>query len=119
MTTLTCGGCGSPLRPGDVRCPWCHSHSRHVGVSEQVSATDSLKVMVRHGQPGAVRAHLELTVKPEYARDRGRWESVQRTFDHEAGTYVEEYRAEGTGELAFRKAVPLTDQSAHGRRRGN
>ncbi len=113
---IRCGGCGSPLRPEDVRCPWCRSRDRAITVSDSISMTSALKLKARHGELGAVAPHLEVTIKREYARDRGRCEIVQRRFDRDLGIYVEEYRDEETNALTFRKAVPLTDQSAHGHR---
>ena len=89
-------------------------HEGHFGGT--LSFRPKLKIKVRRGQPVEIKQHIEKTIRREYARDRGQWEKVEATYDHEAGTYEEVYFSLETGEDVFRKSGAISDQGLHGPR---
>ena len=113
---VQCSACGEAYASEAHHCPDCGSGDRalHVG-DASVSVESSLKLKARSGRPGEVKPHVEKTIKREYWRDGRRWETVERTFDHDAQTYVEEYRDAETGALRFSKSGYLPDQGLHRR----
>jgi hypothetical protein len=118
MARIRCADCGTELDLEQGDCPACGAVDCLIDqvIDSGVRIEESLDLKGRHGEPGSVRPYLRKTIKREYSFRKGRQEEVERTFDHDAGTYVEEYRDVETGEVTFREAGRITDQSLHGRR---
>jgi hypothetical protein len=114
--TIRCASCAVELEPEETPCPRCGGVGRayEVVLEDSIEMTESLDLKGRHGEPGKVKPYLRSTVKREYSRTRGEMEEVRRTFDRDAGTYVEEYRSLETGEVVWRKEGRIGDQDLHG-----
>ncbi len=115
---IRCLACQQELAPEESRCPACGSFDREIDqvFDDGVGIESSIDLKARHGERGQVKPHLKKTIKREYSSTRRQWEEVERTFDSDGGTYVEEYRDLETGEVVWSKEAPIGDQTAHGRR---
>jgi hypothetical protein len=102
-----CGKCGQPLKeatslPCEQRQPCfvCGSLRRHRFVDSQgevPAGYSTLDLKARHGQPGAVKPHLEVKIGDTYDRDTGRCLKMEQVVDRENNRYRKRLADKETG----------------------
>lgn len=115
MATTPCAHCGHQLAANEDRCPQCGSGDRIVNVEDSVTLSEArLHLQARHGAPGEVRPHAEVSDEVKWNADRERFERRHIVVDRENNGYSQTWYDLDTGEIAWQKSGALDDPEMHG-----
>jgi len=97
-------------------CKVCDSSRRSIEVfiTSSIGFTDEYKVQGRHGEPGKVKPHLEMTSRRKFNHDRQREETVVIVVNSDTDDYQQVW-TDDDGNIAFEKRGSLRDPQMHGR----
>ena len=116
MRTLsTCTDCGAMWDQTRETCGVCGSSKRSIDafVTCSIGVAEEYKVQGRHGEPGMVKPHLEMTSRRRFNRDRQRDETVVIVINSETDDYQQVW-TDDDGNIAFEKCGSLRDPNMHG-----